>query len=103
MIIYQISAGLFFCFKEDFEAIGGFDESLYSAEDIDFAKRLRKHAKKKGKKFKNLFSAHIITSCRKFDSFGDWYLIKNPIHAIKLLKGKNKDLANKFWYDYKHK
>ena len=37
-----IFGGLFFCKREDFEAINGFDESLVSVEDIDFAKRHKK-------------------------------------------------------------
>lgn len=102
VIFRGISAGLFFSFKEDFDAISGFNEKKYSAEDIDFAIRLKRHAKSKGKKFKNLFSAHIFTSCRKFDTFGDWYLIKNPFKAITLLLGENKKLADELWYDYEH-
>lgn len=40
-------AGLFWCRKTDFDAIGGFDENLRVAEDIDFAKRLKQYGKKK--------------------------------------------------------
>lgn len=102
VVFLGVSCGLFFCKKDDFWAIGGFDEDKFSAEDIDFALRLKKHAKSKKKRFKNLFSAYIVTSCRKFDSFGDWYLIKNPFSAISLLRGRNKKLADKLWYDYEH-
>lgn len=99
-IYYRISAGLFYFTRESFEAIGGFNENIYSAEDIDFAKRLRKYARSNNKYFRTLFKAYITTSCRKFDSFGDWYFILRPFMALTLLKGKKSDAANKIWYDF---
>ncbi len=97
---YGISGGLFFMNKVDFDAIGGFDESLVSVEDIDFAKRLKAYAKQNGRRFVNLFSAHIVTSCRKFDRFGDWYFALRPQLIWKLLKGRNQSEADKMWYDF---
>lgn len=98
---YGISCGLFFCRREDFLAISGFDESVVSAEDLDFAKRLKAYGKRHGKKFKILTRAWITTSCRKFDSFGDWFFFRNPIQGIKLLLGKDQKIADRIWYDYK--
>lgn len=98
-LIYRISAGVFFCRKSSFEAIGGFNEKWYSAEDIEFARRLRAHGKQNRKKFITIFSAWIVTSCRKFDEFGDWYAIKRPKLFYELLFGKNKEAANTYWYD----
>lgn len=100
-LFHGISAGLFFCSRQAFEDIGGFDENSSSAEDISFAISLKKYAKKRSMKFKNLLSAHIVTSCRKFDEFGDWYLINKPWETVALLKGKNQKLADKYWYEVK--
>lgn len=99
-LFWRISAGLFFTKKEYIKAIGGFNENMYSAEDIDFAKRLKKFGQTRNLKYKNLFSAYIITSCRKFDKFGDWYALKNPKLMLKLLKGKKSKEADKIWYDF---
>lgn len=99
LLWHTISAGLFFFHKSDFDAIGGFDESYVSVEDLDFARRLKQHGKKTGRKFKNIFRAYIRTSCRKFDKFGDWYFIRNPAFFIRLLRGRNVSDSNKFWYD----
>lgn len=102
-IFYQISGGAFFFRRVDFDAIGGFDEKVLSAEDIDFARRLKRHARSTGRIFRNLFSAYIVTSCRKFDTFGDWYLVRHPIEAWRLLGGKDRELADKVWYDYRER
>lgn len=98
---YRISAGLFWCRRDDFDAIGGFDETYTSAEDIDFAVRLRRHGRENGRRFCTLFRASIITSCRKFDEFGDWYFFRNPRMMWSLLKGRNPHAANRIWYDVK--
>ena len=45
-----VSAGMFWFQREDFEAVGGFDETLISVEDIDFALRLQAHGRRAGKR-----------------------------------------------------
>ena len=100
-LCHRISGGLFFCFRKDFLAIKGFNEQLCSVEDIDFAVRLKAHGRKSGRKFKVLLHAHIVTSCRKFDHFGDWYMVLHPGEFLTLLRGRNQKLADKVWYDFK--
>jgi glycosyltransferase involved in cell wall biosynthesis len=99
-LIYRISAGLFFFRRSDFDAIGGFDERFASVEDIDFAKRLKAHGARTGRRYANILRAHIVTSCRKFDHFGDWYFVLRPLTVLKLLHGKNQQLADQVWYDF---
>ena len=70
-----------------------------SAEDLDFAIRLKAYGKQNGRRFKTITRAHIITSCRKFDTFGDWYLLKNPALVWNLMKGNNQKAADLFYYD----
>jgi len=98
LLIHRVSGGLFWCRRRDFEAVGGFNEALVSAEDLDFAKRLKAYGKKEGQRFKTITRAHIITSCRKFDTFGDWYLFKNPALVWKIIKGDNQQAADHFYY-----
>ena len=72
---------------------------LVSVEDLDFAKRLKAHGKKQGKRFKTITRAHIVTSCRKFDTFGDWYLVLNPGLCGGFFTGKSQKDADDFYYD----
>lgn len=97
---YGISGGLFFCRKSDFEEIGGFDESLASVEDIDFAKRLKRLGKTRRQRFITLWRSPILTSCRKFDRFGDWHFVLRPWLTWSLLKGRNQAAADQVWYDF---
>ena len=95
LLIYRVSGGLFWCYRKDFEMLRGFNESLVSAEDVDFARRLKSCGKSKGKRFKTITKAHIVTSCRKFDQFGDWFLLKNPRLVWKIFQGKDQKAADR--------
>ncbi|MGN1341339.1 MAG: glycosyltransferase [Oscillospiraceae bacterium] len=94
-----LTGGMFWCYREDFEKIGGFDETLVSLEDMDFAIRLKQLGDSRGKKYGTLKKSRIITSSRKFDEFGDWYLIKNRNLTNAIFTGKDREAADKFYYD----
>jgi len=99
LFVTRLSGGLFWCRREDFEAIGGFDEKLVSGEDVDFARRLRAHGRKSGRRFRTLPGAHIVTSCRKFDKFGDWFVLRRPLMVWRILQGRSQNTADVFYYE----
>ena len=99
---HGVSAGMFWCARKDYEAIGGFDEKLPCIEDIDFGNRLKRYGKDHGKRYCTIRNAHIVTSCRKFDQFGDWYFIKNPMVVYRVFKRDQKQ-ADQFYYDSRSK
>ena len=96
-----LMGGMFWCLRSDFEKLGGFDESLVSLEDMDFAIRLKQLGDSCGKKYGVLKSSYIITSSRKFDTFGDWYLIKNRSLTKAIFTGKDRKAADSFYYNVK--
>lgn len=98
-----VSFGLFWFRKRDFEEIGGFDERFVSVEDVDFARRLKAHGRKSSRPWATLWKAPLITSCRKFDEFGDWYLFRNPGFVRKVFRGDDRKAADHFWYDVRSK
>jgi glycosyltransferase involved in cell wall biosynthesis len=99
-IRHRVSGGLFWCLRTDFEAIGGFDEKWVSVEDLDFAKRLKAYGKTKGKKYGTILRSHIVTSCRKFDTFGDWFLVRDPAFVRRIFSGKSQSDADRLYYDF---
>lgn len=96
-----LSGAMFWFYKRDFDTIGGFDESLVSLEDMDFAKRLKKLGDRRGKRYGTLKRSYVLTSSRKFDQFGDWYLIKNRQLTKRIFTGKDRSAADSFYYDVK--
>lgn len=102
--ITGLSAGAFWCRLGDFRAVGGFDEGLRYAEDVDFARRLRQHGRLTGRRYTRLTQGHIVTSCRKFDRFGDWHaltmMVKHPLRMYRELRGKDTPLIDEYYYDF---
>ena len=102
-----VSAGLFWCWRRDFEAIGGFDERRRVAEDVDFALRLKAHARASGRRTGTLRRAPIRTSCRKFDRFGDWFFLRllvcHPVRVWRMLRGHNDPMVDQFFYRFQYR
>lgn len=102
--LMRLSFGLYWFKKDYFDAIHGFDETKLIAEDVDFLKRLKKYGASIGKQYKKINTSYVITSCRKFDQFGDWHFVRifaNPYKVIKAARGKNKKFLDDNWYEVK--
>ena len=95
----RVSIGMFWFLRESFDAIGGFDETMVSVEDVDFAVRLKAHGHCRGQRYGTIWRNGIMTSCRKFDQFGDWYLFRNPRLVKAIFGGRNRGAVEHFWYD----
>ncbi len=98
----RVDAGVVFCRRADFLAVGGYDETLEYAEDIKFLVDLKKLGKPRGQRFARTDNAKAITSMRKFDKHGDWhYFTKMPRVAFWMLinKAKVKRFTNQYWYE----
>jgi len=97
MLWWGVSAVMFYTTLEAFRAVGGFDESLYAAEDLDFGRRLKRYGHADGLRYKNLWKGRVTTSARKLDEFGDWFVVLHPIKVMKILRN-DRDIAHEFWY-----
>lgn len=102
MWITGIDTGVVFCNKKDFDAVGGYNERVLFAEDVQFLFNLKQFGRSRNQKLVKLHSARAITSARKFDEYGDWHYL--PILARGILgmfipvERFNK-FAARYWYD----
>jgi glycosyltransferase involved in cell wall biosynthesis len=71
----NIDTGVVFCWRRDFDAVGGYDESLRIAEDVRFAWALKRLGSKRGQRLVRLRRLKAVASTRKFDEYGDWHLL----------------------------
>lgn len=92
-----LSLFLFYTTPEAFEAAGRFNEDLLCTEDYDFAKRLRALGKRRGLRYKNLRSAYLVKSSRKFSEFGDWGAFTHPMAGVRAAMN-DPDTAYEIWY-----
>ncbi len=96
-----IDTGLVFCRREDFFAVGGYDENRRFAEDVAFPLALRRLGRPRGQRLTRLTSVKALASLRKFDEFGDWhYVTMMPRLALRLLlrRGTVDKFADLYWY-----
>ncbi len=70
----RVGVGMMHCRKADFESFGGFDETIYAAEDVQLAYDLKKIGKPRRQKFELIKDGWIITSTRKID--------QTPLHVM---------------------
>ena len=96
-----MDTGVVFCRREDFEAVGGYDESRLYAEDVTFLLALRQRGRKRGQRLIRLRGVKALGATRKFDQFGDWHYFSLAARAGRgLLMGQTNDseFADSYWY-----
>jgi glycosyltransferase involved in cell wall biosynthesis len=80
-----------FCRRDLFEQTGGYDETLYMGEDVEFFWRLKKAARDHGLGVCYLRDLRVAPSCRRFDQWPFWRILiwTNPlfIHLFARRKG----------------
>ena len=96
----RIAAGSFiFCRSEAFEAVGGYDESLYASEEVRFSRLIKKWGRSNDLDFVILDKAPALTSARKLN----WYSGPQILGWIALmilmpLAVRSRKLCS-FWYE----
>lgn len=93
-----LAAGSFiFCRRADWEAIGGFDQSLYAAEEIDFSRRLKKHLRRARRGRFVICRTPVRTSARKLEWHTDGELLRLVPLAFQPWKWRRREACT-FWY-----
>jgi len=94
-----MDTGVVFCRREDFEAVGGYDESRLVAEDVMFLVALKRLGRRRGQKLMRLRSVKVIASTRKFDEFGDWHYFGLMWQGARhLMRRGDQAFTDRYWY-----
>ena len=88
-----------FCRKSVFQTIGGYDETIFMSEDVQFYRRLTKYAKQKDGYLFFVEEPRVTTSARRFDKMSVWktLLLTNPLFFVLTSRRK------RFWKDWYEK
>lgn len=102
VMLTGIDTGVAFCRREDFEAVGGYDETRLYAEDVLLPMALRRLGRKRGQRLTRIPKVKALGCTRKFDQFGEWHYFWMMGHAFKSLVTWNwndEKLAERYWYN----
>ena len=102
-LISGLGGAMYWFRRNDFDAIDGFDERMQMADALDFARRLREYGRRSQRRFVMLRKVPVVTSCRKFDRFGDWYvfgMIRHPGEVRASMRGTDRAFADRYFYDF---
>jgi glycosyltransferase involved in cell wall biosynthesis len=97
----QMDTGVVFCRREDFEAIGGYDERRFFGEDVQLLFDLRRVGRPREQRLVRLRPYKAIASCRKFDLHGDWHYFTDLFRLAPLMlhsPGATSRFAERYWY-----
>jgi glycosyltransferase involved in cell wall biosynthesis len=97
----RMDTGVVFCRREDFETIGGYNEALLFAEDVQLLWDLMRLGRKQGRKLTRIRSVKAVFSTRKFDKFGDWHWLGLVLRfgaAMLFSKSSVDKFAHRYWY-----
>lgn len=101
-LLTGLDTGVVFCRRLDFDAVGGYNEGTFWAEDVFFLWHLRKLGRRRGQRLARLDGAEAILSTRKFDRYGDWHYFTSivPLLLRSVLRPSVIDgFVHKYWYD----
>jgi len=96
----RVDTGLIFCRRDDFIAVGGYDERWYAAEDIMLHLALMRLGRTRRQRAVLARRVKGIASLRKFEKYGDWHYLTMLPEGLRILRqrGAPTPLAREYWY-----
>ena len=97
VFVMNVDAGVVFCRRSLFERIGGYDERLQVAEDVQFLLDMKRLGR-----FRRARGAPATMSTRKWDQHGDWHMFTmGPRLLWNFMTARESitQFAKRYWYD----
>ena len=100
LVLFRVDTGVVFCRRDDFDTVGGYDESRPIGEDVIFLMSLRGLGKKRRQRLIRVTEVKTIVSMRKFDQHGDWHFLRMMPTAMCSVfwPSLGTKISNRFWY-----
>ena len=89
-----------FCRRDVFASLGGYDETLYMGEDVDFIWRLRAAARRRGLTTCLVRDLNVISSSRRFDGWPLWRILLMT-HPLIVFGLRRRRAMWRDWYDHR--
>lgn len=102
VLLTGMDTGVVFCRREDFVALGGYDERREIAEDVAFLWALKRLGRSRGQRLTRLRSFKAIASTRKFDKYGDWHvftMVPRMIAGMIVRRSTRHPMVRRYWYE----
>jgi glycosyltransferase involved in cell wall biosynthesis len=94
-----LAAGSYvFCLRQAWEAVGGFDQTIYAGEEIFFSRKLKRWGRERQLKFTIIAGSPIITSSRKLEWYGQWKMLGHILRLIRPGAIKKRENCG-MWYE----
>lgn len=102
MVVYRwarLTPGAFlFCTREAFDAVGGFDETVFGGEEVLMARALDRYARTRGRRF-TIVRSPIVTSGRKLRAYrGRELLVTLARISMRGPRGARRREGFEMWY-----
>ena len=100
--VNRVGTGVVFCRRDDWEAVGGYDESRLFGEDYRFLVALKRLGRTRGQRFARAHGVVAISSARKFDRHGDWHVFTAFARTAGWWltdRAAIERFARRYWYD----
>ena len=95
----RLAAGcFFFCTREAFEAVGGFNDQLYAGEEVFLSRRLARWGARHAQPFEVLASPPVVTSARKAQWFSQWQHLAAVVTVVLFPLALRSRRLSWFWY-----
>ena len=95
-----VAGSFIFCETRAFRAVGGFNEDLFASEEIHLSRKLKKLARRQGRKIVILRRHPLLTSARKLHLYTPWEHLRFLLRTVLLLgRPLRRREACGTWYD----
>lgn len=105
VVLMRIDGGVVFCRREDWEAVGGYDEEWLVSEDVRFLAALRRHVRARGDRLARASRAKAVISNRRFDLWGQGHMLAQAWRMSWRWMARDRagvdELARAYWYSDK--